>query len=383
MMIQKLCRIIHPYPVSIILLCLLAGCAGMTFVDLETDDGSFSWQPTNVIRNVNQLIQIEESGEYRDVVEYMATQMTGVQPVFGDSLTVQLQGDRRVIHGATLGDVGGEGRMFWPDFRSDAGSGIITALKTSENAVLNEGTAIMVPEESLTDDHLRDLSENGARMILSVGKVEHHLAAARGIGVLLLQVTLEALAEITRLPAGHVDMQMLSEKSYTLPEPVRMEARIKRHESPLNTMGFIAGQNPDYASELVIVAMDPEWSVPDSEFSKWLPAALLLELLRKHAAGSATGAFPRRTILVIMGNGAALHAALEYPIWDRQKIHSILMLGQAGNGSIQKSDGEIPFWGHPIPEISEPEGTHDQIRAALNDLDTAVQQLDQLVPPGS
>ena len=264
----------------LILVLLLASCAVLSPVDSENPPDPSSWQPAIISQDIYQLTRRAESGKSRNIVEYMATRMVGVQPIFGDSMIIQSRGSRHVVFEEIPGNKSRLGRRSSPQSR-------------------------------------------------------------------------------------------------VLPETGRIESQTKRHEAPLNAMGFIAGRDPGYASELIIIATVPEWTPPDSESSIWMPAAFLLEFLRRYPARNTEDTFPRRTILVVMGNGAALQTVFEYPIWVRRKISSVLTIGYPGSGRIVVGNDTIPVFGHPIPEITESGNIQDQTKTSLEDFETKVHQLDQ------
>ncbi len=141
-------------------------------------------------------------------------------------------------------------------------------------------------------------------------------------------------------------------------------------------MGFIAGRDPRYASQLIIVVADPAWISVDSDSSQWMPSAILLELARKYAAGRIEEVFPRRSLLVAAGTGAALHAVFEYPVWVRQNIHAVIALGGSGNGHVQVDRDTIPIFGYSFPEIHDPANLEAWITTVLEQVHDTVQQLD-------
>ncbi len=350
----------------------IAGCAALDQASSENFSNPSLWQPASVIQDARQLVLQQESGQPQDIAAYMAARMIGVQPIFGDSLIFPLQGSRRVIQGGELGDATELGESFWPAPRSGSGAYTITEFISPEDSVVSEGAAIVVPASG----RMYQFSGHDTRVILRTGNVTRRLASAAGGNALVLEVTPSALAGISGLSGDSIALGMLPKGGYVLPEPIPIEVRIDTHESPLNVMGFIAGRDPRYASQLIIVVADPAWISVDSDSSQWMPSAILLELARKYAAGRIEEVFPRRSLLVATGTGAALHAVFEYPVWARQNIRAVIALGGSGNGHVQVGRDTIPIFGYSFPEIHDPANLEAWIATVLEQVHNIVQQLD-------
>ena len=354
----------------------IAGCATLDQAGSEDFLNPSLWQPIDVIQDARQLALQQESGQPRDIAAYIAARMVGVQPIFGDSLIFPLQGSRRVIQGGRLGNVTGLGKSFWPDPRSGSGAHTITEFISPEDSTVNEGSAVVLPKQLLTSDRIHQLVRHGTKAILSIGDVTPHLASRTGTDALVLEVTPSTLAGISGLSADSVAMGVLPKNGYVLPEPISIEAWIDTYEFPLNVMGFIGGQDPRYASQLIIVTADPAWISVESDSSQWMPSAILMELARKYAAGWVDRVFPRRSLLVAMGTGAALHAVFEYPVWARQNIHAVIALGRPGSDHLQVGRDTIPIFGYSFREIHDPDDLEVWITTTLEQIHDIVQQLD-------
>ena len=107
-----------------------------------------------------------------------------------------------------------------------------------------------------------------------------------------------------------------------------------------------------------------------------MPSAILMELTRKYAARKIERVFPRRSLLVATGTGAALHAVFEYPVWARQNIHAVIALGRSGNSHMQVGKDTIPIFGYSFPEIHDSENLEVWITRTLEQIHDIVQQLD-------
>lgn len=355
----------------------IAGCATLDQVGSENYSNPSLWQPSDVIQDVRQLVLQQESGQPRDIATYMAARMVGVQPIFGDSLIFPLQGSRRVIRGGRLGNAIGLGESFWPDPRSGSGAYTITEIISPEDSAVSGRSAIVLPKQLLTSDRIHQLVRRGTKVILSIGDVTPRLASTTGTSALVLETTPSALAGISGLSTDSIAIGVLPRGGYVIPEPISVEARIDTHEFPLNVMGFIAGQDPQYASQLIIVTADPAWISVESDSSRWMPSAILMELARKYAATQIERVFPRRSLLVATGTGAALHAVFEYPVWVRQNIHAVIALGHSGTGYVQVGRDTIPIFGYSFPEIQDPENLEVWITTILEQIHDTVQRLDR------
>ena len=359
----------------------LAGCLSLNNVEVPPvgSPEAPSWQPINVIEDARQLALLWESGIPEDVGDYLTAQMAGLQPAFGDSFTITLQEPNRVIYGVSFGDVNNSGKMFWAEPQSASGDYIATTLVSAEKSVFREGMAVVVPEAKLTSDRIDTFLGRGARTILAVGDVHRRLTTADSTSVLLLQVTPEALTKVAGLDADSI-AKFSSDVQYMLPNAIDIEVRARTYESTLNALGFIAGQDPHYSSQLIVVVIDPGSAEVFSEEngSHWVSAAILLELARKYAMGSAHRAFPRRSILVAVGTGASLHAVFARPIWIRQNISAILSLGKKGDSYFRVEDDDIGLRGYSFPDVYEPEAMEDYITSVLDEIHDVLLELDGL-----
>ncbi len=365
----------------IALVMFLAGCLSLNNVEVPPvgSPEAPSWQPINVIEDARQLALLGESGIPEDVGDYLTAQMAGLQPAFGDSFTITLQEPRRVIYDVSFGDVKSPGNMYWADPHSASGDYTATTLVSGETSVFHEGMAIVLPAARLTSDRIHSLSGRGARAIFAVGDITRRLATADSTGMLLLHVTPEVLTKVAGMDADSI-AELSSDAQYTLPNAIDVGVQARTYESTLNVLGFIAGQDPHYASQLNVVVIDPGSIQVFSEAnsSQWIPEAILLELARKYAMGSAHRAFPKRAILVAVGTGASLHAVLARPIWLRQNITAILSLGKKGDSYIRIENDDIALRGYSFPYINEPEAMEVYITSVLDEIHDVLLELDGL-----
>lgn len=365
----------------IALILFFAGCQSVNNVEYPPIGSRDTppWQPMNVIDDARQLALLAESGIPEDVGDYLTAQMAGLQPAFGDSFTITLHEPRRVIYGVSFGDVKNPGKMFWADPQSASGNYTVTSLASAENNVFHEGMAVAMPKALLIPDHIDTLLNRGALTIIAVGDVHGRLATADSTSALLLQVTPEALAKVAGLDTDSI-AGLSSDGQYTLPSAIDVEVRARTYGATLNALGFIAGQDPRYASQLIVVVIDPGSLEVFSEAnsSQWIPAAILLELARKYAMGSAHRAFPRRSILVAVGTGASLHAVFARPIWLRQNIVAILSLGKKEDSYVRVENDDITLKGYSFPNMNEPETMEVYITSVLDEVHDVFRQLDGL-----
>ena len=356
-----------------------SGCLSLNNVEVPPigSPEAPTWQPINVIEDARQLALLGESGIPEDVGDYLTAQMAGLQPAFGDSFTITLRDPGRVIYGVSLGDVNNPGKMFWA--HSASGDYTATTLVSAEKSVFHEGMAVVMEETQLTPGRIDTLQGRGARAILAVGDVQRRLTTADSTSVLLLQVTPEALTKVAGMDADSI-AELSSDAQYTLPNAIDVGVQARTYESTLNVLGFIAGQDPHYASELIVVVIDPGSMEVFSEAnnSQWIPAAILLELARKYAVGSAHRAFPRRSMLVAVGTGASLHAVFARPIWLRQNISEILSLGKKGDSYMRVENDDIAHKGYPFPNMNESDAMEDYITSVLDEIHDVLRQLDGL-----
>ena len=360
---------------------VFSGCLSLNNVEVPPigSPEAPSWQPINVIEDARQLALLGESGIPEDVGDYLTAQMAGLQPALGDSFTITLQEPRRVIYGVSFGDVKDPGKSFWADPQSASGDYTATALVSAEQSVFHVGMAVVMEETQLTLGRIDTLQGRGARAIFAVGDLPRRLAAADSTGMLLLHVTPQALSEVARLDADSI-AELPSDEQYTLPNAIDIEVRTRTYGSTINALGLIAGQDPHYSSQLIVVVVDPSSIQVFSEAnnSQWIPAAILLELARKYAMGSAHHAFPRRSLLVAVGTGASLQAVFARPIWFRQNISAILSLGKRGNGYVRVENDDIALKGYSFPNMNESDAMEDYITSVLDEVHHKLRQLDGL-----
>lgn len=365
----------------IVFIVFFAGCLSLNNVEIPPTGSpdAPSWQPINVIDDARQLALLEESETPEDLGDYLTAQMAGLQPAFGDSFTITLQEPRRVIYDVTFGGVKNPSKMFWADPQSASGNYTVTTLVSAEKSVFHEGMAVVMPKALLTPDRFDTLLSRGARAIIAVGDVHGRLTTADSTGLLILQVTPEALAEVDGLDADSI-AGLSSDMQYTLPNAIDIEVRTQAYGATINALGFIAGQDPHYASQLIVIVIDPGSIEVFSEANsfKWIPAAILLEIARKYAMGSAHRAFPRRSILVVVGTGASLHAVFARPIWLRQNISAILSLGKKGDSYLRVENDDVAIKGYSFPIMNEPQAMEVYITSVLDEVHDVLRQLDGL-----
>ena len=358
-----------------------AGCLSLNNVEVPPvgSPEAPSWQPINVIEDARQLALLGESGIPEDVGDYLTAQMAGLQPAFGDSFTITLQEPKRVIYGVSFGDVKNPGKMYWADPQSASGDYTAATLVSAKKGVFHEGMAVVMPEARLTSDRINTLLGRGARAILAVGDVQRRLTTADSTSVLLLQVTPEALTKVAGLDADNI-AELSSDVQYTLPNAIGVEVRSRTYGSTINALGFIAGQDPHYASQLIVVVVDPgpKQVFSEANSSQWIPEAILLELARKYAMGSAHRAFPRRSILVAVGTGASLHAVFARPIWLQQNISAILSLGKKGDSYLRVENDDIALRGYSFPDVNESEAMEVYITLVLDEIHDVLCEIDGL-----
>ena len=358
-----------------------AGCLSLNNVEVLPvgSPEAPSWQPISVIEDARQLALLRESGILKDVGDYLTAQMAGLQPAFGDSFTITIQEPSRVIYGVSFGDVYNSANMFWADPQSASGDYTATTLVTAEKSVFREGMAVVMPNALLSLDRIDTLLGRGARAILAVGDVHRRLETADSTGVLLLQVTPEVLTKVAGMDAARI-AELSSDAQYLLPNSIDIKVRTRTHGSTVNALGFIAGQDPHYASQLIVVVIDPSSMEMFSEAnnSHWIPEAILLELAGKYAMGSAHRAFPNRSILVAVGTGASLHAVFARPIWLRQNISAILSLGKNGDSYIRVENDDIALRGYSFPGMNESEAMEVYITSVLDEIHDVLLELDGL-----
>jgi hypothetical protein len=359
----------------------IVGCQSLNNVEVPPigSPDTPSWQPINVIDDARQLALLGESGTREDVGDYLTAQMAGLQPAFVDSFTVTIQEPRRVIYGVSFGDVKNPGEMYWADPQSASGDYTATTLVSAGQSVFHEGMVVVVPKVLLTPGCIDTLLSRGARAIIAVGNVHRRLTTADSTNALILQVTPETLAIVAGLNADSI-AGLSSDMQYTLPNAIDIEVRTRTYGATLNALGFIAGQDPRYASQLIVVVIDPG-SVEvfsGANSSQWIPAAILLELARKYAMGSAHRAFPRRSILVAVGTGAGLDAVFARPIWLRQNIFAILSLGKKGDSYVRVQKDDIALKGYSFPNMNEPEEMEVYLTSVLDEVHDVLRQLDGL-----
>ncbi len=253
---------------------------------------------------------------------------------------------------------------------------MITELRSLEDLPVNRGSAVMLPRHLLTSERIQQVIRHGTEAILSIGDVIPRFASAAGANALILEIAPPILADFSGLSADSLAQGVLPVGGYRLPEPIHIQNWINTYDSPLNVMGFIAGRDPPYASQLIVIAADPVWNSSDSDFLQWIPSAVLLELVRTYSAGRAGGIFPRRSLLAAAGTGAALQAVSEYPVWTRQNISAVVTLGRFGNGHLQVGRDTIPVFGYTFPELHIPNNLDAWITAIMEDVHGRLKQLD-------
>ncbi len=230
-----------------------------------------------------------------------------------------------------------------PDGRTDGGriEGDRVVFRPDSTRLLNDLVTLW-PAGEATTEALRRLRGQGARAVLTVGPLTPRRAREPVTGLVVLQVTEQALGRMLGVGEAAARRILAETRNRTRRLPRKIELEVEVEALPvmqgINLLGYVPGKVPAHTSELVIVCADLD-AVGDLGGARVIDrthpgsgAAALLELARQYSVFADYLTIPDRTILFAVWSGArtghaGLRAYLEEPGWLRENIRSVIYVG--------------------------------------------------------
>ena len=291
---------------------------------------------------------------YATAAAYVAARMQEfeLQPALEGIFRLVYSTPINALRSARLVPVGGDSLAFYPgvdflpDGRSDAGTMTFTMLSVLGQELTFPGAgqhpAIVVAAAEVTTERLQDWRRVGVQVVLMVGPLEPRPAARPVPGVLIMQVTQQAMAHLLQTSPGAVErlLQSGEEARQPLPQPVRVQVEGEPMPSAgaINTIGYLAGKQPALSQEAVLVCADLDdigtFAGVRTMQADHLGAstAALLEVARQYAFFTNYYSLPERSVVFAVLSGsrleqAGLRAYLQQPTWAPSRIHAVIYVG--------------------------------------------------------
>ncbi len=230
-----------------------------------------------------------------------------------------------------------------PDGRTDGGrlEGDRVIIRPDSAQRLSD-LIVLWPAGEATTEALMGLRRQGARAVLTVGPLTPRRVAAPVTGLVVLQVTEQALGRLLGVDeaAARRILTEMRNRVRRLPRTIELDVEVEAlpELQGINLLGYVPGKVPPHLSELVIVCADLD-AVGDFGGARVIDrahpgagAAALLELARQYSVFADYLTIPDRTILFAVWSGArtgqaGLRAYLEEPGWVRENIRSVIYVG--------------------------------------------------------
>lgn len=315
---------------------------------------------------------------YATAAAYVAARMQefGLQPALEGIFRLVYTTPINTLRSARLTPVGGDSLAFYPgvdflpDGRSDAGTSTITTLSVLGLSLTASEVeqAVVVAAAEATAERLQGWQRAGVQVALLVGPLEPRPAARPVPGLLIVQVTQQALARLLQTSPGAVERLLQSAETVRqpLPQPVRVQidGEPMPNAGALNTIGYIAGKQPALSREAVLVCADLD-DIGTFAGVRTMQAghlgastAALLEVARQYAFFTNYYSLPERTVIFSVLSGsrlqhAGLRAYLQQPTWALSRIHAVIYIGldpaEAPAVRALLAPHEIPLYTAPPP----------------------------------
>ena len=288
---------------------------------------------------------------YARAAAYAAEQMDayGLQPAFGSDFRSVYQTAINYPRSVTLQIVRPDTVRFYPGVdvlpggRSDVGGvrfEAVVAASADTAWTPARGDVVLLTAEQAGTSYLQALRKAGARAALVVGGLEPRPAASPVQGLLTVQVTPGAAAQLLDTTVTDVAALMRRGGRRALPHPARLRVAVTSEPlaGALNVVGYVVGKRPELAREAVLVCADLDAAGPFAGVRTLDPARLgtgaaaLLEVARYEARLARFLTIPERTVMFALWSGARLdHAGLQaylrVPTWPLSQIKAVIYVG--------------------------------------------------------
>ncbi len=276
-----------------------------------------------------------------------------------------LESDFRILHTARRNVVSGArlrledadsvsfvlGQDYLPDGRTAAFGGRVATLWLNDvsGAEAEPGSALLWSGE-LGEDAAARIRASRVGVVFVVGSLAPKRYAERWTG--------QALVEMTPAAANRIMTETVADSDRptrrTLGRALQLDiaASWSAAATGINVVGFVPGKHPAHMSEAVILCTHLDAtgvfaSVPTLDTKNvGIEVAAALEVARRVSEFSRHTGIPERTLIVAFLSGgtvdsSGLRALLSTPLWEGQKIRSVIYLGQPAAGPSGLS-GSVP-----------------------------------------
>jgi hypothetical protein len=184
--------------------------------------------------------------------------------------------------------------------------------------------------------------QTGATVVFVVGPLQPRPAPEPVPGLMIVQITSQALARLLQTSLGEAMalLQSVEVRAQALPQSVwvQVEGEYVPGAGAINTIGYVAGKQPALSQQAVLVCADLDdvgtfAGVPTLSMGQFgIGAAAVLEVARQYAFFTDYYSIPERSVMFAMLSGgrlgqAGLRAYLEQPTWALSQIRAVVYVG--------------------------------------------------------
>jgi hypothetical protein len=258
---------------------------------------------------------------------------------------------------------------YLPDARSDSGRVTVGRMVVAAGSPpAPDGSAPPPPFAVLvTEATSADLSawqQAGARLAIVMRDLMPRFHAAPIRGLLVVQVTPRAAAELFGLPEPELSNFLETRRGEAVELPRTLSARVAIDYQPragaINMMGYFSGKHPRLQRDLVIVCADLDAAgsfagVPVVDFGNYgIATSAVLEAARNLSYVTRRWSIPDRSVMIAVWSGSrtghvGLRHFLEHPTWSLDRVHAVVY---AGLSSADEADVRSLLDGYGIRLIS-------------------------------
>ncbi len=228
-----------------------------------------------------------------------------------------------------------------PDPGTGGGTRVARQLTTLRDSSLTlSGAAVMVPDSAFHEGMAAEVAARGGEVMLVVGELWPGVRGMPEAPLPIVRIRPEAAMRLAGLSRDGLLRWMQGTKRRRL--FADLVVTVEHEASPyvwgLNLLGFVAGQHPVPARELVIVCAHLDGPGQPAGVRVYDPtrsgaaAAAVIELARRFSSMAHWTDLPERTILFALWSGstfdhAGLRAYLQAPSWPLDRTRSVIYLG--------------------------------------------------------
>jgi len=293
--------------------------------------------------------RVTGSRAYRKVAKYAAKRLRayGVQPALAKGLLIPYDAPSNMTYVLSVSSPTGAfvtGVDVHPHAATDSGR-----IEASTASIVPRGASpASVRRLVLTPGgdgaaSLRQLRRAGARAVLRMGDLTPRKHRASVPGVVAAQITPSAARRLLGISEAQLERYLTGEEAavWSMAESAQISVRAeerKAEDEAVNVVGYVAGRQPRYIDEAVLVCADLDalgdvGGVSVRDFRSFgIGAAAMLEAVRNVAVVAPIARATERSLIVAVWSGSqqghrGLRAYLQDPLWSVDTTRAVYYVG--------------------------------------------------------